>query len=117
MNKTPDPKSRLLAEVFHDDWESGPASLFARMAATHARRRRRLRASLLAAGATAGLVAVLVSALRQHPSPPHVVTIAAKPAPAYEIISDDELLARLKDRPLLAVKKPDGAREFILLEN
>ncbi len=117
MNKNDDPESRLLAETFHDDWESGPTAAFARTAAAHARRRRRLRASLLAAGTAAGLIAVLATVLRQPPKPPQVAAIAAKPAPAYEIISDDELLARLQDRPLLTVKKPDGTREFILLEN
>ena len=38
-------------------------------------------------------------------------------ARSYEIISDEELLAQLRDRPILVVRKENGSREIVLLAN
>lgn len=117
MNKQDDQESRLLAETFQTDWETGPTAGYARAAAAYARRRHRFRSALVAAGTTAGLAAVLAFALLHRPAPLRLAPAVAKAAPAYEIISDDELLAQLHDRPLLAMRQANGTRKFVLLEN
>lgn len=127
MSEQPDPRTRLVAEAFHDDWASGPASAFARSAAAHVRRRRALRRALLAGGAGALLLAAILAGNRDRPAAS--VNLAAKPSreitappallsvvsPAFEIISDDELMQQLRDRPVLVLPRPNGTREFVLL--
>lgn len=39
------------------------------------------------------------------------------PNRGYEVLSDDELLAQVRDRPLLALRKENGTRHIIVLEN
>jgi hypothetical protein len=120
MTKRPDPRETLLAETFQGgDWADGPAGGFARRAAAAARRRRFVRGTIVASGAAAGIAAAVMFALLHRPTEP---PFAAPPAitataPAYEIISDDELLAQLRDRPVLTVKRENGTREIVLLEN
>lgn len=122
MNNHRDQKEKLLAEAFHGEWNDGTMTGFALEAARHARRRTRVRRSFAVVGATAGIAAALVFALKHqtgaenHPAV-SVATVQAPVAPAYEIISDEELLAQLKDQPLLVVQKKDGSREFVLLGN
>jgi hypothetical protein len=114
MNDQPDRRTKLLAELFHEDWATGPLSDLARIGAAHARRRRRIRRSLAITGSTAALaIAGTLAYFRLAPVKPGA---AAKPSPAYEIISDDELLALLRDRPLLVIPQPDGTRRFVVLE-
>ena len=127
MNEERDPHTRLIAEAFHDDWASGQASAFARAAAAHARRRRALRRSLLVSGAVAVVLAALLAVSRERT--PESVEFAAKPfrtitsppallsvvSPAFEIISDEELMQQLRDRPVLILPQPNGTREFVLL--
>lgn len=117
MIERPDHRTKLLAETVHGDWAEGPVADFARRAAAHARRRRRLRRSFQAVGATVCLIVATFatylhqpSRSRQNAKPPEHKT------PAYEIISDEELLTELHDRPLLAMKKENGTREFVLLD-
>ena len=116
MIERPDPRTRLLAESLHEDWSEGPVSLFARQAATLARQRRRLRQGLLAAGAAAGIAAALLLSTQHLAISPTPAPGPSKPGPAYEIISDAELLSELHDRPLLAISKQNGTHEFVLLD-
>ena len=114
MNDPRDPRTKLLAETLHGDWADGPAAAMARRAATHARRRRALkRASLsLAVAATVG-VAIFTGNQVQRPVTPRPVPVAQL---GYEIISDDELMAQLKDRPLLVLPQANGSKKFVVLD-
>ncbi len=114
MNEPRDRRAKLVAELFHENWAGGPVSDFARIAAAHARRRRRLRQSLVAASAVTGFAALIAVALFHRP-PVAPIAVPPRAAPAYEIISDDELLAHLRDRPLLVLRKENGGREFVVL--
>jgi hypothetical protein len=115
MNNRPDRDSKLLTGAFHDDWADGPAAGFARVAAAHVRRRRALRRTVVvASAAAAAFVATFVA--RQSPRAPALSRITPAPKAVYEIISDDELIAQLRDRPLLVVRKPDGTKEIRLIE-
>jgi hypothetical protein len=110
-------RTRLLAETFHEDWDHGELAGHARLAARRTRRRHHLRRSLLAVGTAAALAAMLALGHRRGQASVPVAP-PASPAPAYEIISDDELLARMPpDQPLLAVRHADGTRQFTLLKN
>lgn len=122
MSEKPDPRTRLVAETFHDDWTTGPASTFARAAAAHARRRRAIRRTLATtAAAVAVLIAVFTFAPRRVvPNPPPPMTppplvLASKISPAYEIISDDELFATLRTRPLLVLPNEPADRRYVVL--
>lgn len=113
-NCHPDRRTKLLAELFHEDWANGPVSDLARVAAAHARRRRRIRRSLVIAGSTAAFaIAGTLAYFRPTPVKPAAL---AKSSPAYEIISDEELLTLLHDRPLLVIPEQDGTRRFVVLE-
>ena len=111
-----DQESKLLAETFHGDWEAGRTSELARRAAASARRHRRARRTLAASTAAALIALGLWLAQRAPraalPASPEKTVVAR----GYEIISDEELLAQLRDRALLAVRKENGAREFVLLQ-
>lgn len=114
MNNQPDRRTKLLAELFHEDWATGRLSDLARVAAAHARRRRRIRRSLIVAGTAAAIA--IASLLPYFRSTPVKSAVFAKPSLAYEIISDDELLTLLHDRPLLVIPEQDGTRRFVVLE-
>ena len=117
MNDEHAPRAKLVAELFHQDWATGPAAGYALAAAALARRRRFIRRVLTTAGAATGVAAALVFVFLHHPVVPKPATIVVRPAlPAYEIISDDELLGRLNDRPLLVVQRETGPTEFVLLD-
>ena len=56
--------------------------------------------------------------MRPISRPPSPAAPAVATAPrGYELISDDELLATVHDRALLAVTKADGRREIVVLPN
>lgn len=118
MNDPRDPRTRLLAETLQGDWENGPVSRLAAAAAGQARWRRRRRHALAGLGSVATLALVALLWLPPRPAPP-----AAAPAPvtlappAYEILTDEQLLAELHDRPLLSVGGPDGAPRIVVLAN
>lgn len=118
MNKHDPNREKLLAELFHGDWAGGEAEGFARRAAAHARRRRGIRRIVIASAGMAAVAVALLVALSQRPAPTLTVSAPSRvAAPAYEIISDEELLFQLRDQPLLVVRRENGAREFVLLEN
>jgi len=116
VNESRDPRTKLLAETLHGDWADGPAATMALRAAAHARRRRAVRGATAALG-VAAMVAVFVFAFAtRRPRPPLAPTVAAPAKPGYEIISDDELIALLKDRPLLVLPQENGAKRIVLLD-
>lgn len=120
MTEKPDPRTRLVAEVFNDDWVTGSASVFALRAAAHARRRRTMRHALAAGSAAAMAIAAILFFARVPVSPPRPAASSAAPvaagSPAFEIISDEELVAALRDRPLLVLPQESGAKRFVLLD-
>ena len=127
MNEKPDPRTRLVAEVFNDDWVAGPTSAFARAAAAHARRRRAVRQTLRIGGAVAVVIVAILAFNRarvpQRPSSALPIAELAtaeiaptsKTFPAFEIISDEQLVAELRGRPLLILPQEPEARRFVLL--
>jgi hypothetical protein len=118
MIERPDHRTKLLADTVHGDWLEGPVADFARQAAAHARRRRRLRRTAQAAGVIACFIAGGLALYFRVPPPSHRhTTLQESKTRAYEIISDDELLAQLHDRPLLALKKENGTHEFVFLDH
>lgn len=128
MSNRPDNDVKLLAEAFHDDWVGGLAADFARAAAAHARARRRARRTFAALGAAAAAALLVFSTSRPvAPAPEvaaalpsHRIATTAMTMPSargYEVISDEELLAHLREQPVFVLKKEDGTREIVLLAN
>jgi len=115
MNNKSERPDRLLAETLHDGWDDGPGAAFAQQAAALARRRRRARQTLVAAG-TAAAATLVLSGLWLRPEPVHSLPPPTAAVPAYEVISDEQLLAQLRDRPLLVLPRENGTREFVLLD-
>ena len=117
MNKKSAHRDALLADVFsHDDFATGPAARFAQIAARHARRRRLARTALLTTTATAALVTALAFAWLPRPMPTARASAASAPKPAYEIISDAQLLALVTDRPLLVINNDGAPPQVVLFE-
>lgn len=114
MNNRPDDRTRLLAETLHSDWAMGPAAAMAQRAAAYARRRRAMR-SVVTATTLATIVVALFFAARP-PAPLPTTTVTAVTKPAYEIISDEEFLATMRDRPLLVLPQENGPKKFVLLD-
>lgn len=108
MNK----REHLLAETLGDN----EGASFARAAAAHARRHRMGKQAGLAAGVSCALVAALVLTRPPTAQPPAVAD-AHTPAPVLEIISDQELLAQLKDQPVLILKDQTGITGVVFLAN
>ena len=122
MSKPRDNYTDLLAETLADDWANGPTAAFARKAAAKARNRRRFKIAASVASSAAVVALALFVSLRRPPAPPPERSVAVQRVltavkPGYEIISDDELLTQLRDRPLLALKNADGTRELVVLPN
>lgn len=134
MTEKNDPRTHLVAETFHDDWATGPASAMARRAAAHARRRRLVKQLALPGAAAlaialAGLVfftnrvnnavsSPIASAppLPVSPLPaPTAPVLLSKVAIPFEIISDEELFAELRGRPVLELPQEHGARRVVVL--
>ena len=115
MTDRAEQRQALLTSILDEDWAQGRASGFARRAARYARRRQRARAAL--AGATlVALVAASFFVSREGRGTGGSSATRENAPRGYEIISDDQLLAELHDRPLLVMQSANGAREFVLLQ-
>jgi hypothetical protein len=113
MNKPSDNRDRLVAELFHAGWTEGPGAEFARQAAATARRHRAARRTAMLGGTlAAAAVAFVVAHFAERPAGP----VSASRRPAYQEISDDELLAALRDRPVLVLPDGQGGRKIVLLD-
>lgn len=123
MTDRDDKQAQLLADTFHADWSTGRAAGFARTAAAQVRRRRRMRGALALTGVAALIAATSFVAWRERAPVESAKPRVAASQPAllnprgYEIISDDQLIAQLRDRPLLVVQRENGTREIVLLHN
>ena len=119
MNDPRDHDSRLIADAFNDDWEKGATAQFARAAAAHARIRRRTKQAVLASTASAGVVVAAFMIVSSPSRPPvssaPVGSHQAKVAHGYEIISDAQLLAELRDRSVVMVRQGNGRNDFVLV--
>ena len=130
MKNKPDPRAQLFSDAFQEDWADGPMHAFALRAAAAARRRR-LRQQFGAGGAIVALVVTILFSAKSmiESSPARVAAPFAHAAkttaadttasitaePAYEIISDDELIAALRGRPMLILPDaPNGPRVVVL---
>jgi hypothetical protein len=105
MNK----REHLLAETLA--CEGGEA--FARRAAAGARRRRLAKQAGLVVGVASALTAALIL-IRPPAAQPTVAVTPAKTA-VLEIMSDQELLAQLKDQPVLFLKDQTGITGVVFL--
>jgi hypothetical protein len=118
MNDRPDHDSRLIADSVHGNWNEGPPAEFARTAAAHARRHRRTRRTVLASTAAAATLAVAFVLFPTRPRPVPalpVTTPQANIARGYEVISDAQLLAELRDRSVVMVRHRNGRSDFVLV--
>jgi len=103
MNK----KDQLLTDTL----THGEGERFALAAAARARRRQAVKQFGLGAGTLAAALAVWLAT--QAPQPVARPALAA--TPAYEIISDAELLAQLKDQPVLVIKDQERITSVVFL--
>lgn len=117
MSRLDRQREKMLAETFHGEWAEGAPAKFAQRAAAAARRHQACRRVLLATGAAAGIAATVLFSLRQHEAIPLPSPAVAASASSYEVISDADLLAELKDRPLLVICHRDRSSEFVLLDD
>ena len=125
---TPADRDRLLADAYHGDWSSGPASALASRAARTVRRRRAIRRL----ATTAATLALLASGAwwfsfapeRMAPSSTRTagssrsipLTRVAMPPRGYEIISDTELMSYLRDQSVMILTGADGQKKVIWLD-
>lgn len=76
--------------------------------------------AVAAGGALTVVFTVLLVSARLRVPPtgpgPSKAMPAAAVSPAFEIISDEELMAALRNRPLLVLPQETGARRFVLLD-
>jgi hypothetical protein len=103
-------KQQLIAEVLGP----GDDDAFARQAAALVRRRRAAKHTVAAGGIAAASVLALVLALR--PAPTRVIPPAPL-SPGVEIISDEELVAQLKDQPVLFLRDANRITGVVFLKN
>ncbi len=112
-------EAELIADLFHESWDSGEVAGYARKAARRTRRRRILRKSLAAAG-IALLLATLSFFFVRSPSsaPTEQPFSSANASPEnYEVISTDQLLSAIRDRPILVVRNGKSEKVILLSKN
>ena len=112
-------EAKLVTDLFHTQWNEGSVAACARRAAAHARHRHTIRKSFIVAacvvlggGMTFFSVFHWLAARSEIPLPRFTENTRG-----YDIISDDELVAQLNDRPLLLVRRDSNSREIVILDN
>jgi hypothetical protein len=103
-------KDYLLADTLGDD----DGELFARIAAAHARRRRGVKQGLAAAGALTVFLAALLTFRQPTPHTQPGLDASASTS-VLQIISDEELLAQLKNESVLVLKDQSGISGIVFL--
>lgn len=93
-------------QLLDDTLGENPGAQFARLAAARVRRRRLARQ--IGVGASAACLLAAAFTFRPQPAGPHKEVAGTAPAPVLEIMSDQELLAQLKDQPVIILR--DGHR-------
>ncbi len=118
MNDRNDPRARLVADAYHEDWNSGPMRELAQRAAAHARTRRRVRRTAGTTAVAACVLAIAVFAFRpKFVVPANVAADVAEPKTTrYEIISDEEFFTLIDRRPVLILPQQDGARRIVVID-
>ncbi|HTZ20833.1 MAG TPA: hypothetical protein VMC06_08120 [Opitutaceae bacterium] len=113
MNKRPSPadRDRLLADVYREDWTSGPASALATHAARTVRRQRAVRQWV----ATVSVVALLASGAWWSAIPPHPAARRAASTHGCETIPDAELMSCLQDRSAIVFPDANGRPQVVWL--
>jgi hypothetical protein len=106
MNK----REQLLADALGENRGED----FARLAAARVRRRRAARQL----GAVARVVCLLASAFtfRSQPAASPTEVVDTTHIPAMEIMSDQELLAQLKDQPVLIIRDDNRITGVVFLD-
>lgn len=103
-------KERLLADTLGD----GEGASFARAAAAHARRRKIVRH--VGSGTGLGLaIAAAFFATRSPREEPSRAIQQTPSVPVLEIISDQELVTQLRDRPVLYLKEKNRITGVVFL--
>jgi hypothetical protein len=120
-------RDRLLADTYHEDWTTGPASALAAHAAYTVRRRRTIRRLASAVAAVTLLVSGVwwLSFTTERRVPPSVRIVGSShsipsahpesPARGYEIISDAELMSYLQDQSVMVFPDADGRTQVVWL--
>jgi hypothetical protein len=108
--------SNLLADLFHEDWNGGRAVGFARNAAAHVRRRRRLQRALAAAALVFIAIALRFSFVHQESASSFGGVVADTNPSGYQVISTNQLLSQLHDRPFLVVERGIASKVVLLDE-
>jgi hypothetical protein len=117
MTKRSNAHENLLADLIHEDWADGSVAHYATVAAAYARRRRRTKRLLAFAGSVGSIALVLIFSGGRRSDSPTLIRATPAPPAAYEIISDQDLLSQLGDRPVLLVDLANGRRELVMLDH
>lgn len=120
MNSHDSRHDKLLGALFQDDAGAAGARMLAREGARRVqqRRARQIGASICgAACAVLCLVQFLGSApSRNSPTPEQPQVVTAHGGDGIERIGDQELMAALKDRPVLVVQDATAVRQVVFLD-
>lgn len=114
MKPTDTEVAKLVAQTFHDDWETGDPLRYARDAAKYARHRHTIRKLVVVASCLLLLAGTLITI---EPIGPRAGRQIGGAASNYTVVSDAELLAQVHDRPLLALRNGEQVSKLIVLEN
>lgn len=110
-------ETELLADLFHENWDADKVAGYAQTAAARIRRRRLVKRSLAATALTALLATFLWPPIRERSFPRERATTSSFTVQRdYEVITTDQLLSQLRDRPFLVVQEGGPNQKVILLD-